>query len=243
MSNYPYLKQYEGIYTGQQKLTLVKGRGPDEGEVYGDGTEFLKKVLQFVDYTIKTKHRAISVLDYGCGRAMHTHNPSYNMVKSFKDTTIFSHFKGMIQSYYCYDPAVPRYSTKPSQGSLFDLVAIPDVLEHVPEEHVAEVIKDCSSFVKDDGLLVATISNNKAYSHFTNPDGTLGENLHCTLKPIEWWINLFHSVIVDRAFVIGVNDTLFMKSINSRATVIWYNSDTEKFKTNQTKFPFVWYNK
>lgn len=237
-----YIEKYKGIYSGAQKLILTKGK-PNPNEGYGDGLEFVKKVYPFVSYTAKRKKRAISILDYGCGTAMHVHNPTYNIGNKYNNQTIFTTMNGMIQCYYCYDPAVGRYSTKPSPGSLFDLVAIPDVLEHVPEEHVDEVIQDSSSFVKEDGLYVITVSNNPAYAHFSNEDGSLGENLHCTLKPLEWWIEKIHSLVKDRAFVIVHNDSAYMKSIGSNATLRFYKHDSAYYQIDKSKFPYMWVDK
>lgn len=231
------IRKYTGIYTGSQKLSFKEGTGFRKGEMYGDGTEFLKKVVPFVDYAIKQKHpRAITILDYGCGRAVHTYMPKYNMLKLFKDTTIFEYFKGMIQCYYCYDPSVPRYNEKPTSGSLFDVVAIPDVLEHVPEEFVEDVIADSISFLKKDGLYVATISNNPSYACFTNSDGTPGDNLHCTLKPIQWWIDKFNKVIKDRTFVIAHNDHAAMSQAGYKSTVQFYHHNSQYFNFDKKYF-------
>lgn len=239
-----YLQKYIELYNGRQKLTLVKGTGLRKGELYGDGVEFLKKVMQFVQYVIYKKHRAISILDYGCGRAMHTHNPNYNMCDRYHDTTIFEHYKGAIQSYYCYDPGVPRYSVKPSPGSKFDLVAVPDVLEHVPEEFVDDVIRDSVSFLRDDGLFVATISNNLSYAHFLNSDGSLGDNLHCTLKPFEWWIEKFKTLVPNKAYVLVHCDLEYHKSIGSSATLRFHKSDSAGFTIDKERFdaptPYIW---
>jgi len=237
-----YVEKYTKLYAGEQKLDILKGQ-PRPGEVYGDGLEFLNKVLTFVDYTISRKRRAVSVLDYGCGQAMHTHKRNYNMSEKFKDTTIGERFAGMLQCYYCYDPAVKRYSVKPSPGSLFDVVAIADVLEHVPEEHVKEVIQDSLSFTKEDGIYIATVCNNPSHSHFRNSDDTTGENLHCTLKPMQWWIDMFHSVIEDKAFILIHNDHAYMKSIGSSATLQFHHHPSSKYSVDISKFRFRWVDK
>lgn len=244
MNSDSHIEKYINLYTGKQKLVYNKGTGLRPGEVYGDGVEFLKKVMQFVPYVIWKKRRAISILDYGCGRAMHTHNPTYNMCDRYHNTTIFEYYSGMIQSYYCYDPGVPRYSIKPSKGSLFDLVAIPDVLEHVPEEEVCEVIADAFSYLRPNGLLVATISNNPAWAHFKNSDGTMGDNLHCTLRPFEWWIEKFNSVITNRAFVLMHSDLEYLKSIGSERTLQYYSHNSAEFTIDRERFDskYIWVN-
>lgn len=237
-----YIEKYKGIYSGEQKITLSQGK-PNPGEGYGDGLEFVNKVYPFVSYTTKQKKRAISILDYGCGTAMHVHNPTYNIGSRYNNQTIFTTMKGMVQCYYCYDPAVLRYSIKPSPGSLFDLVAIPDVLEHVPEEHVDEIILDSSSYVKEDGVYVVSVCNNPSYAHFSNKDGSMGENLHCTLKPLDWWIEKIHGLVKDRAFVIAHADSAYMKSIGSNATLRYYKQDSANYYIDTKNFPYMWVDK
>lgn len=234
-----YLDKYKGIYTGGQKLTIIKDgefAQSSTKEMYGDGLMFVKKVMPFAKHIVERKSRAITILDYGCGRALHTHMRNYNIAKNFKDLTIFELFQGMIQCYYCYDPAVRRYSVKPSPGTLFDLVAVPDVLEHVPEDNVGEVISDAASFLKQDGLFVATISGMPAYAHFLNKDGTAGENLHCTVKPLEWWVQLFHNVIPDQSFVIIYEDETLLDKIGINTNVCLYGYDSPHFKLDRKQF-------
>lgn len=242
-----YLKKYQAIYEGTQKLIGVRGSGIVEWEKYGDGNEFLKKVTPFVQIMISKKQRAISILDYGCGEAIHIYKRDYKKVKERLDgITLYEHLKGMIQCYYCYDPAVAKFSVKPSVGTQFDFVALPDVLEHVPEEYIDGIISECFSYQKDDGLLMATISNNEAFLHFENPDGTVGENLHCTCRPMDFWIDKFKKLSNGKAFVIGLTDRAYMQSINQRATVYYTKQDSDGYVVDTTIFPlnvFLWYTK
>lgn len=245
MSKYnEYLDKYKGIYSGVQKLTILKDgeiANSATKEMYGDGLMFVKKVMPFAKHVVERKSRAITILDYGCGRALHTHMRNYNIAKNFKDITIFELFQGMIQCYYCYDPGVRRYSVKPSPGTLFDLVAIPDVLEHVPEDGVRDVITDAASFLKHDGLLVATISGMPAYAHFLNGDGSLGENLHCTTKPLEWWTEIFHSTMPDRSFVIIYEDDSLREKTGLDINVCLYGHDSQHFKLDRNPFPNLYW--
>lgn len=234
-----YLNKYKAIYSGTQKL--ISEGTTRSGEMYGDGLMFVKKVMIFVNYIITKKDRAVTILDYGCGRAMHTHKRDYNMSDRFKNITIFELFKGMIQCYYCYDPAVRRYSTKPTPGTQFDLVAIPDVLEHVPEEGLESVIADAASFLKKDGLLVATIGGLPARCHFANEDGSIGENLHCTLKPLVWWIDLFHTLIPDRSFVIIYEDDKLEPRPGLPTNVCMYSHSSPHFNLNRNHFNSVYW--
>jgi hypothetical protein len=78
-----------------------------------------------------------------------------------------------------YDPAVEQYSVLP-EGT-FDAVICTDVLEHIEEEDVADVIREIYS--KSDKFVYLGISNEPASSHL--PDG---RNAHVTQKSLDWWI-------------------------------------------------------
>lgn len=234
-----YLNKYEGIYAGRQKLVIYRNGEygyPSTREMYGDGLMFIRKIIPFAKHVVEKKSRAITILDYGCGRALHTYMRNYNVAKTFKDTTIFELFQGMIQCYYCYDPAIKRYSVKPSPGTLFDLVAIPDVLEHVPEDNVSNVVSNAASFLKQDGLLIATVSGIPAHAHFLNDDGTIGDNLHCTVKPLDWWIDLFHSIMPDKSFVLLYEDGTLRERTGLNTDICVYGHDSEHFKLDRKRF-------
>lgn len=218
-----YIKKYEDIHTGKaQFITIIEGVRKTTPEHFGDGVEFVKKVFPYISNIIQQKGRAVTILDYGCGQALHTFDPKY---PSWERTvlrngdTIFTYFKGMIQSYYCYDPAVPRYSRKPDKGTTFDMVVLADVLEHIPEENVLDLLREALSYCKDDGLMVFTISGNVAFSHFED-----GENAHITRKSMDWWIDTIKSVNPNIACVVRyTNNEIFKETdgkINCRTTHI-----------------------
>lgn len=124
---------------------------------YGDTGDMLSGVVR---EAIKT-HDVESVLDYGCGRS--------NLVYSLD-----------IDCAIKYDPAIREFSDKPQEK--FDLVVCTDVLEHIPEELVEDVIKDVCSYAP---LVFFTICTRPA--HTILPNGT---NAHCLVKSKEWWDNL-----------------------------------------------------
>lgn len=214
-----YIQKYEEIHTGQKFFTYIENGETlpvSKRNVYGDGKQFVKKIFPYVDYTIKKKQRAISILDYGCGKAKHTHDISHvnkMRYKNFRNQTIFSFFDGMIQSYYCYDPCVPKFSVKPSENSLFDFIGVADVMEHIPEEFVDEVLQEINTYCKNDGLIVFTISGNKAIAHFSEEDGQL-ENAHTTVMPFSWWRNMLKKHMPDKAFVLLYSSNEIYKQTN-----------------------------
>jgi len=78
-----------------------------------------------------------------------------------------------------YDPAVEQYSVLP-EGT-FDAVICTDVLEHIEEEDVADVIQEIYS--KANKFVYLGISNEPASSYL--PDG---RNAHVTQKSLDWWV-------------------------------------------------------
>jgi hypothetical protein len=135
----------------------------DENLYAGSSTQIHKDFIRqfLIEFNCK------SILDYGCGKAIQYH----------KEKLHESHFLGIMPS--LYDPAVEQYSVLPA-GS-FDAVICTDVLEHIEEEDVGDIIKEIYS--KADKFVYLGISNEPASSIL--PDG---RNAHVTQKSLDWWI-------------------------------------------------------
>jgi hypothetical protein len=198
-----YVLRYQGIHSGTDQYLAVDGRlhtnqiDPTKGKVLFDGSQLGKKFPPYIQHVIDTKGRAVSLLDYGCGKAIHTYIP----LSAHGNKTLLGRLNGMIQCYYCYDPAVKQYATKPSDGSLFDITCCADVMEHVPEEFVPEVLSEMASYTKDDGVLIFSISSNKAKKMFSD-----GENLHATIKSLDWWTDAIRKYCGDKSFLLLHDD-------------------------------------
>lgn len=191
-----YIKRYEDIHTGRAPVVY-------NGEkLYGDikkkkvafgGEQSAKYFPKFIQKISHIKKRSVSVLDYGCGRGLHMF-----MKEQYLDSkTTFEYHKGAIQAYYLYDPCVPEYNVKPSPGSMFDIALCCDVMEHIPEEDVDYVLSDVSSFIKQDGVALFSISGTPAVKTFED-----GINLHVTIKPFDWWYQKLEQ-FVPQTFVIA----------------------------------------
>lgn len=113
------------------------------------------------------REKCETILDYGCGKA----------VQYFKEDIHNTHFFGIMPS--LYDPAVEEYSKLPS--GKFDAVISTDVLEHIEEQDIKQVIKEIYSKVNK--FVYLGICNSPALAIL--PDG---RNAHVTQKPIEWWV-------------------------------------------------------
>lgn len=104
-------------------------------------------------------------IDYGCGQA--------GAWSDYKLEKLFS-----LEEVVLYDPGVEKYSTRPKDRC--DLVLCIDVLEHVPEECVDEVLND-----------ICSLSNKVVFMNISTRPSTKkivdGTNAHATVKPKQWW--------------------------------------------------------
>lgn len=102
-----------------------------------------------------------SILDFGCGQS--------------KLLDVLCKVVGATGTRY--DPAIPEFSEIPSRTH--DLLTNIDVLEHVPEDHLDELIGQMASLC---GNAIIVIDTTEAEKTLPN-----GENAHCTVRPHEWW--------------------------------------------------------
>lgn len=108
---------------------------------------------------------AQTLLDYGCGKG-EQYEPPLSLHEAWGIEIA------------CYDPGVERFAVIP-EGT-FDGVICCDVMEHIPEAHVGEILRDifcrAAKFVF---LSIATMPASKCL-----PDG---RNCHLTVRPEAWW--------------------------------------------------------
>ena len=84
-------------------------------------------------------------------------------------------------TFYGYDPAIPEKSVLPVKHA--DLVINTDVLEHIPEEQLPDIVKQIGA-ISD--KVVFVLHHALAINYLPN-----GENAHCTVKPLLWYYQLF----------------------------------------------------
>mgnify|MGYP003660203169 FL=1 len=108
-----------------------------------------------------------TVLDYGCGKA-HFHKLLFNNRRTPGAPNI--NITG-------YDPAYLPFSNRPKEK--FDLVLCIDVMEHVQEDQIDNVLKDIFSF---SDKIFFTITCYEATQILLN-----GKNAHYTIKEPDWW--------------------------------------------------------
>ena len=106
---------------------------------------------------------ADSILDYGAGQSQ---------------TGFMLRKTTGIRDVIAYDPAVEGRDVKPERN--FDVVVCTDVLEHVPEEELNEVLTDIWGYADMRAIFVIAFG----------PAGEIlpnGENAHCTVHDKDWW--------------------------------------------------------
>jgi len=105
--------------------------------------------------------RPKSILDYGCGQS----------------ELLTALALGYPAELFWYDPAIPSIASPPA--TQVDLVLNTDVLEHIPEADLGNVVSHMASLGRDALIFVDT-----------RPARTIlpnGENAHCTVRSAEWW--------------------------------------------------------
>ena len=119
-------------------------------------------------FSIIRERNVRSILDYGCGKAKF-HKILFNNPKvpgSPMGVVIIG-----------YDPAVPQYAIK--QNMDYDLVLCVDVMEHIQEDKVDEVLEDLFNSGRH---IFLTITCYPATQILPN-----GKNAHYTVKEPSWW--------------------------------------------------------
>lgn len=122
---------------------------------YWRGTT-LRQYIPDINQIIKEKN-INTILDYGCGKA-ECHPKEWNADK--------------------YDPAVPQFNKKPERR--YDLVISTDVLEHIPQDGLDDVIEDIFNY--SDQWVFLTVCCRKARMILPN-----GYNAHATIESQKWW--------------------------------------------------------
>lgn len=105
--------------------------------------------------------RPASILDYGAGQS--------RMVEMLRAK--------MLGVRHRFDPAIPEINHVPH--TRYDLVTCTDVLEHLDQEEIPQVLKHIRSLTTH-----AIIAADTRPANVTLPNG---ENAHATVQPPEWW--------------------------------------------------------
>lgn len=127
-----------------------------------------------------------TLLDYGCGKGT-----------QYTKDKVHGQWGGILPT--LYDPAVPQHSKKPN--GLWDGVLCVDVMEHIPEEAVQDVLFDVIARARR--FVFFNVSRRPAGLRLPN-----GKNAHVTIKEHDWWEQRIKSV--KRS--LGSNAIVFLES-------------------------------
>ena len=136
-------------------------------------------IKYLIDHTKSKK-----LLDYGSGKG----------VGYFKHKL---HETWGIEFPTLYDIAIPKYSMLP-EGK-FDGVICTDVLEHVPEALLDDVLDDLlNRYPKK--FVYLSIATRVALNRLPN-----GENAHCTVHTPQWWLQKIHGICKNEKLPIAIS--------------------------------------
>ncbi|REJ64721.1 MAG: class I SAM-dependent methyltransferase [Planctomycetota bacterium] len=173
--------RYRELLSQYQQLHLygdVRRNIPPEQHYAGRSLpRHAETIKQLIDH-----FQAKTILDYGSGKGS-----QYKMAVTMKDGQRYRSIPEYwdIDSLTCYDPAYEPFAESPV--GQFDGVISTDVLEHVPEDDMEWVVDEMFSLATK--FLFVNAASFQALAHLPN-----GENAHCTIKPVEWWRELFTRV-------------------------------------------------
>lgn len=137
---------------------------------YGQGTNDLTLHIQ----TCLLDLKPMTVLEYGCGQSLLYKNLILNDTRWVR-----------------YDPAIPELSNIPIEQA--DMVINTDVLEHIPEVDIDEVLAHIRSFSPNVFFNIST-----RLAREILPDGT---NAHCTVWDAETWLARIRRFFPDASLV------------------------------------------
>ena len=106
-----------------------------------------------------------TILEFGCGQSTLINSLIYDA------------------EYYRYDPAIPEHSAIPVTEA--DFIINTDVLEHIPENDLGDVLSEMKSISEN---IFFNIAINYANEILPN-----GENAHCTVWPMEKWLTFIQA--------------------------------------------------
>lgn len=184
-----YVLRYQGLHDGTDAFLDARGELHKSNKLF-DGKNFEEKLWKHLKPMIVHIDQ-FRFLDYGCGKAMHMYRPL------IEGKSLLEQFAGKCQCLYLYDPGYKRYSKHPGYGIVFDFISCSDVMEHVPEDSVGEVLADIATLTGGIGTCLFSIAGAPAYKSFAD-----GENLHCTVKPLVWWIEQLEQASINKYILV-----------------------------------------
>lgn len=123
---------------------------------------------------------SLTILDYGSGKGRQYEPTQLSDGKGGAWPGVLDYWD--VDEVVCYDPCYAAYARLP-EGT-FDGVVCTDVLEHCPEEDMDWIVGELFAYAKR--FVFANVACYPASKRLPT-----GENAHCTIRPPEWWQELF----------------------------------------------------
>lgn len=123
---------------------------------------------------------ATTILDYGCGKGYQYDLHPVRIPDLGEVESVIDYWD--IDEVRCYDPCYKPHSKRPE--GRFGGVVCTDVLEHCLAEDIPWIVEELFSYAER--FVFASVACYPAKSRLPN-----GENAHCTIRPLEWWRDVF----------------------------------------------------
>lgn len=179
------IDKYKEIYANKTFERDGRSVNYSENRIFdGAGT---KRILGYINAE-KEKRDFFSVLDYGCGSADHWFSTKLQDEVTSQKQNMVQWLGSKLTAFHLYDPAHPVYS-RPSSDK-YDIIICTDVMEHVPENELVEVLQDIKFYCYYNSTVIFSIPLNESRNCFAD-----GENMHCTIKTKDEWEKLIKSIL------------------------------------------------
>ena len=123
------------------------------------------------------------ILDYGCGTGVTTQSLKRFGTVFGTDKSQFAMEKTKSNKIETIKFDLVNSTDSTELFETFDLITLFDVLEHIPEKEIPQTLTDIFDRAKK--FVFLGIDTSPAQTVLSN-----GENAHCTLKSLKWWINM-----------------------------------------------------
>ena len=166
------LRMYQRMHVEGERFQAVAAKFTFDGRSLKPQAQRIKRLIE--------ASGAATLLDYGSGKGTQYDPKPFSVPGEGAWDSVIDYWG--VDEVVCFDPAYAPFSARP-QGS-FDGVICTDVLEHCPEEDVPWIVEEMFSYARR--FVFATIACYPARKRLPN-----GDNAHCTIRPPEWWQELF----------------------------------------------------
>jgi len=166
---------YETLHEDGESVAGKSGKETFPGKMLIRHTPGIKEMID--------RTGATSILDYGAGKGAGYEQRDIALSNGDVAPSIQDYWG--VRDIRCYDPGHQPFKELPEDQ--YDGVICTDVLEHITEPDVAWIVEEMFGYALK--FVYANVACYPAVKVLPN-----GQNVHCTVKPPEWWAGLFHAI-------------------------------------------------